>query len=48
MFPDYEGAKPTIGPQVGELIGLDMIRSKCPHFGRWLTRLEKLESANVD
>jgi len=41
-FPDYEGAKPVIGPQVAELIGLDVIRGKCPHFGAWLSRLEKL------
>ena len=39
-FPDYEGAKATIGPQVGELIGLAAIRAKCPHFDQWLTRLE--------
>lgn len=41
-FPDYEDAKPTVGPQVAELIGLDMIRSKCPHFAAWLSRLENL------
>ena len=28
--------------QVAELIGLDVIRSKCPHFAGWLTRLEGL------
>lgn len=41
-FPDYEGAKPVIGPLVAELIGLHVIRSKCPHFGTWLSRLEQL------
>lgn len=41
-LPDYEGAKSAIGPQVAELIGLDIIRSKCPHFSSWLSRLEKL------
>jgi hypothetical protein len=42
QFPDY--AKPVIGPQVAELIGLDTIRSKCPHFHAWLSRLENLGS----
>jgi hypothetical protein len=41
-FPDYEGAKPTVGTQVAQRIGLQKIRSKCPHFNSWLSRLEKL------
>jgi hypothetical protein len=44
VFPDYEKAKRTIGPQVAELIGIEAIRRKCPHFDRWLTTLEKLAS----
>lgn len=42
QFPDYEDAKSVVGPRVAELIGLDVIRSKCPHFAAWLTRLETL------
>jgi len=42
VLPDYEGAKPVIGPQVAALIGLDTIRAKCPHFAAWLSRLEQL------
>jgi hypothetical protein len=42
VFPDYERAKTTIGPQVGELIGIQVIRCKCPHFDGWLTALEQL------
>ena len=45
QLPDYEDAKATVGPQVAQLIGLDVIRSKCPHFSAWLTRLEKLGTA---
>lgn len=45
-FPDYEGAKRTVGPQVAGLIGLDTIRSKCPHFNSWITRLEGLGTAD--
>ena len=41
-LPDYEDAKSAVGPQVAELIGLDVIRGKCPHFAAWLLRLEKL------
>lgn len=41
-LPDYEDAKAAVGPQVAELIGLDVIRSKCPHFAAWLSRLERL------
>lgn len=42
QFPEYEDSKPTIGSQIAERIGLDNIRSKCPHFDAWLERLEKL------
>lgn len=43
-FPDYKGAKRTVGPQVAELIGLNEIRAKCPHFNGWLSTLEGLGS----
>jgi hypothetical protein len=43
VLPDYEGAKRVVGPQVAALIGLDVIRSKCPHFNVWLSRLEQLD-----
>jgi len=42
-FPDYKRAKSVEGPQMAELIGLDVIRNKCPHFAAWLSQLEKLE-----
>jgi len=41
-LPDYDDAKPIVGPQVAELIGLDVIRDRCPHFAAWLSRLENL------
>lgn len=41
-FPDYAGAKSVVGPRVAEVIGLEVIRSKCPHFASWLSRLEQL------
>jgi Domain of unknown function (DUF4276) len=41
-LPAYKDAKAVVGPQVAELIGLDTIRAKCPHFDAWLSRLETL------
>jgi hypothetical protein len=41
-LPDYQDAKSAVGPQVAELIGLEAIRKKCPHFAAWLSRLERL------
>jgi hypothetical protein len=43
QFPDYQDAKPVVGPQIGELIGLTVIRGKCPHFNGWLSRIETLK-----
>ena len=43
-FPEYRGAKTTVGPQAAEAIGLSEIRAKCPHFNTWLTNLEHLGS----
>ena len=42
QFPEY--SKTIVGPQMTELIGLENIRSKCPHFNAWVERLEKLEA----
>lgn len=42
QIPDYEDAKTAVGPEVAVLIGLETIRSKCPHFHGWLSRLEGL------
>jgi hypothetical protein len=42
QIPEYEPAKAVIGPQLAVLIGLDVIRAKCPHFNAWLSRLETL------
>jgi Domain of unknown function (DUF4276) len=44
-LPDYGDAKAAVGPQVAELIGLDVIRGKCPHFAAWLSQLERLPGA---
>ena len=41
-FPAYSRLKTSVGPQMAALIGLPTIRSKCPHFDSWLSRLERL------
>ena len=41
-LPEYEYLKTTVGPQAAERIGLENIRSKCPHFKAWLERIERL------
>lgn len=46
VFPDYKDAKSVVGPQIAELIGLQVIRDKCPHFNAWLTSLERLQQVN--
>jgi Domain of unknown function (DUF4276) len=40
VLPDYD--KVVLGPLAIEEIGLDPIRSACPHFDAWLRRLEAL------
>ena len=48
QLPDYVHAKSVVGPQVAERIGLAVIRSKCPHFSAWLSRLEQLALGHTD
>ena len=40
LLPGYQ--KPTMGVQAAQNIGLEAIRSECPHFADWLERLESL------
>jgi hypothetical protein len=42
LIPAYRGRKTLAGPDIAEYTGLPVIRSKCPHFDAWLTRLESL------
>ena len=41
-LPEYEDSKTTVGSQMAERIGLENIRSKCPHFKAWIERIERL------
>lgn len=40
--PDYD--ENVAGPLLTESIGLQALRTSCPHFGEWLTRLEQLDA----
>jgi hypothetical protein len=40
--PRYENLKVRVGAAAAGAIGLHVLREKCPHFGQWLARLEKL------
>lgn len=40
LMPEYK--KTFHGPLIAAEIGLDSIRRACPHFNRWLLRLEQL------
>jgi hypothetical protein len=36
--------KVAMGKTISESIGIETIRSKCPHFNEWLTKIEALQS----
>ncbi len=40
LFPDY--AQDVDGPLLAEDLGVQVMREACPHFGKWLSRLEQL------
>lgn len=39
--------KPAYGPIIAGRIGLDVLRTACPHFGQWLERLEAIGTGTV-
>lgn len=39
-IPIYD--KVTDGPELAQIIGLNSIRTKCPRFNDWMTRLERI------
>ncbi|MCY4307102.1 MAG: DUF4276 family protein [Rhodobacteraceae bacterium] len=41
FVPDYD--KTAHGPLIAEMIGLDIIRERCPRFDCWVKRLEALQ-----
>lgn len=41
-LPVYERNKVRVGAPAAAAIGLNTLRSSCPHFGEWLSKLEAL------
>jgi hypothetical protein len=48
VIPEYYDRKAQVGPAVAAAIGLPTLRARCPHFGRWLDRLESLSDLPGD
>jgi hypothetical protein len=42
-IPSYKSLKKIAGVEIAEKIGLETIRTKCPHFNEWLIKLETLK-----
>ena len=40
LYPSYQ--KPSFGVTIASRIGLQKIRKECPHFSKWLSKLEQL------
>lgn len=45
-IPIYSDVYSTVGPEIVHGIGLSRVRSICPNFDGWLTKLEQLGSQN--
>ena len=45
IVPAYR--KRLYGPIVAGKIGLDVLKTACPHFGQWLARLESLPAGEI-
>jgi hypothetical protein len=44
LFPGYK--KTLHGPTIAARIGLDRIRTQCPHFDEWISRLETFAASS--
>lgn len=42
LLPRYGRAKITLGSGAAQMVGLSVIREKCPHFDEWLKTLENM------
>jgi hypothetical protein len=47
LLPEYDGLKPVAGPEIAEMIGMDVLRAKCSHFDEWVTCLETLANRSA-
>jgi hypothetical protein len=44
LAPQYDGAKPFLGPAAASKAGLAKLRDRCPRFAQWIARLESLRA----
>ncbi len=44
-IPAYEGGKVSAGPIIAGRIGIPSLRTRCPHFGEWLSKLEAISQS---
>ncbi len=42
---EYGYQKAVVGAEIASDIGVDALRENCPHFDKWLTRLERLPTS---
>lgn len=42
ILPAYKELKSSAGPDIAEFIGMNTLRAKCPHFDKWVGKLEDL------
>ena len=47
-IPEYGARKSAAGPLVANKIGIAKMRSKCPHFDEWITKLEELSQVQPE
>ncbi|TAF98159.1 MAG: DUF4276 family protein [Cytophagia bacterium] len=42
LIPEYKGNKVTVGVHLAGFDGIGFLKQKCPHFDKWVTKLEQL------
>jgi hypothetical protein len=47
-IPEYAFQKASVGPQIARQIGIVRLRERCPHFSRWVERLQSLERSGAE
>lgn len=44
LIPEYEGNKPTVGSILAGIEGVEIQKNRCIHFGKWVEKIEKINS----
>jgi Domain of unknown function (DUF4276) len=43
LIPEYEGNKVSVGAVLAGIEGIEIQKERCPHFGAWIDKIEKLK-----